>query len=203
MVIREYADSPKVPSALFKQGEAYQQMGDTKQATTVLCELIEQARQDPRGAPGAGQEYPLPLDRRIGQANANGGPETGRRWRLWTGRIAGLGGKAHRQFVHLLSEHLLAGDLPLDLLARVDHGGVVLAAEAVADVGKGGLDDLPAQVHGHLAGQHDGLVPPAGAQVVHAHPEKVRHRFLDGGDRRQPLLLGAQLLQDVLGELRG
>jgi tol-pal system protein YbgF len=40
VVTREYADSPKVPSALFKQGEAYLQMGDTKQATTVLCELI-------------------------------------------------------------------------------------------------------------------------------------------------------------------
>ncbi len=40
VVIREYADNPKVPSALFKQGEAYLQAGDTKQATTVLCELI-------------------------------------------------------------------------------------------------------------------------------------------------------------------
>ena len=40
VVIREYPDSPKVPSALFKQGDAYLQAGDTKQATTVLCELI-------------------------------------------------------------------------------------------------------------------------------------------------------------------
>ena len=40
MVIHEYPDSPKVPSALFKQGDAYLQAGDTKQATAVLCELI-------------------------------------------------------------------------------------------------------------------------------------------------------------------
>ncbi len=40
VVIQEYPDSPKVPSALFKQGDAYLQAGDTKQATTVLCELI-------------------------------------------------------------------------------------------------------------------------------------------------------------------
>jgi tol-pal system protein YbgF len=40
VVVREHADSPKVPSALFKQGEAYTQMGDTKQATAVFCELM-------------------------------------------------------------------------------------------------------------------------------------------------------------------
>ena len=40
MVVREYSDSPKVASALFKQGDAYLQLGDTKQATSVLCELI-------------------------------------------------------------------------------------------------------------------------------------------------------------------
>ena len=40
VVIQEYPDSPKVPSALFKQGDAYLQAGDTKQATIVLCELI-------------------------------------------------------------------------------------------------------------------------------------------------------------------
>jgi TolA-binding protein len=40
VVIREFPDSPKVPSALFKQGDAYQQAGDSKQAATVLCELI-------------------------------------------------------------------------------------------------------------------------------------------------------------------
>jgi tol-pal system protein YbgF len=40
VVVREYPDSPKVPSALFKQGEAYLQAGDTKNATTVLCELM-------------------------------------------------------------------------------------------------------------------------------------------------------------------
>jgi tol-pal system protein YbgF len=40
VVVRDYGDSPKVPSALFKQGEAYLQTGDTKQATTVLCDLI-------------------------------------------------------------------------------------------------------------------------------------------------------------------
>ena len=40
LVIRDYPDSPKVPSALSKQADAYVQMGDTKQATGVLCWLI-------------------------------------------------------------------------------------------------------------------------------------------------------------------
>jgi tol-pal system protein YbgF len=40
VVIRDYPDSPKVPSALFKQGDAYLQMGDTSRATKVLCELV-------------------------------------------------------------------------------------------------------------------------------------------------------------------
>jgi len=40
VVIRDYPDSPKVPSALFKQGDALLQMGDTKRATASLCELI-------------------------------------------------------------------------------------------------------------------------------------------------------------------
>jgi tol-pal system protein YbgF len=40
VVLREHADSPKAASALFKQGEAYLQLNETKQATAVLCELI-------------------------------------------------------------------------------------------------------------------------------------------------------------------
>jgi len=40
LVVRDFPDSPKVPSALFKQGDAYLQMGESKRATTVLCELI-------------------------------------------------------------------------------------------------------------------------------------------------------------------
>jgi tol-pal system protein YbgF len=41
IVIRDYPDSPKVASALFKQGDALLQMGDTKRATAVLCELTD------------------------------------------------------------------------------------------------------------------------------------------------------------------
>ena len=40
VVIRDYPDSPKVPSALYKQGDALHQMGDTKRETAVLCELL-------------------------------------------------------------------------------------------------------------------------------------------------------------------
>jgi tol-pal system protein YbgF len=40
VVLRDHADSAKVPSALFKQGEAYLQLKDTRQATRVLCQLI-------------------------------------------------------------------------------------------------------------------------------------------------------------------
>jgi len=39
-VLRNYPDSPKVPSALFKQGEAFLALNDTKQANSVLCELV-------------------------------------------------------------------------------------------------------------------------------------------------------------------
>jgi len=40
VVIRDYPENPKVPSALFKQGDAYLQMNDNKRAATVLCELM-------------------------------------------------------------------------------------------------------------------------------------------------------------------
>ena len=40
VVIRDFPDSPKVPSALFKQGDALLQMGDTRRAIATLCELV-------------------------------------------------------------------------------------------------------------------------------------------------------------------
>ena len=40
VIVRDYPDHPKASSALYKQGEAYQQLGDSKAATSALCTLI-------------------------------------------------------------------------------------------------------------------------------------------------------------------
>jgi TolA-binding protein len=40
VVLRDYPDSPKAASALFKQGEAYLQLNESKQAAATLCELV-------------------------------------------------------------------------------------------------------------------------------------------------------------------
>jgi tol-pal system protein YbgF len=40
VVIRDFAESPKVPSALFKQGDALLQLGETRRGNDVLCELL-------------------------------------------------------------------------------------------------------------------------------------------------------------------
>ena len=39
-VATQHADSPKAPSALFKQGQAYQNLGDARRAGSALCELL-------------------------------------------------------------------------------------------------------------------------------------------------------------------
>jgi tol-pal system protein YbgF len=40
VVLRDFGDSPKVPSALFKQGEAYLQLSDSGRASAAFCELV-------------------------------------------------------------------------------------------------------------------------------------------------------------------
>ncbi|MFB3816826.1 MAG: tol-pal system protein YbgF [Candidatus Methylomirabilales bacterium] len=39
-VVRDYPENQNIPGALLKQGEAYLQLGDTRQAAATLCELI-------------------------------------------------------------------------------------------------------------------------------------------------------------------
>src|SRR5688572_17574469 len=54
-----------------------------------------------------------------------------------------------------LVEIALEDPLRLDLLDRVNDGGVVLSSKPLADLGKGGIRERLAQVHRHLARKRD------------------------------------------------
>ena len=82
------------------------------------------------------------------------------------------------------------------------HGGVVAAAELLADLRQRQVGQLAAQVHGDLAGRHQDPGPGRAAEVVDRQPE-VRGRLAHdgrGGDLR-PLRLRDQILEHDLGQL--
>src|SRR3990170_8601606 len=94
---------------------------------------------------------------------------------------------------------------PLDLVDGVEDRRVVLAAEALADVGEGIAGELVGEVHGDLAGKGDGLGPGLGAQVVRLDAEDVADATLDVVDRDEAFLgapdVGEYLLREVEAEL--
>jgi hypothetical protein len=83
----------------------------------------------------------------------------------------------------------------------VEDRGVVLAAEALADVGKRVAGELPGEVHRDLAGKGDGLRAGLGAEVVRLDAEDLAHAALDvvGGD--QALLGAPDVREDLVGEI--
>ena len=65
-----------------------------------------------------------------------------------------------------------------DLLAGVDHGGVVPSAEGLADLGQGHGGHLTAQVHGHLPGGGDGFGALLAVHLLHGGVEVLGGNFL-------------------------
>src|SRR5690606_12776837 len=73
---------------------------------------------------------------------------------------------ASRQLLHVLVGLPPLGDLGADLLRGVHHGGVVAAAEGLADRGQRQLGQFATQIHGDLPRERDGLRLTGAAQVV-------------------------------------
>src|SRR5208282_2321391 len=97
------------------------------------------------------------------------------------------------EFGDLVVDRPAFGHQGADLLVRVHHGGVVAAAELLADLRQGQVGQLPAEVHGDLPRGHEHPGPGGPAQVVDGQPE-VRGRLAHdrrGGDLG-PLRLGDQ-----------
>src|SRR5437870_10018258 len=67
----------------------------------------------------------------------------------------------------------------VDLANRVDHGGVVLAPEGLADLGQGGPSERLDEVHRDLARLGHGLGVVLGLELGDLHPELVGHELLD------------------------
>src|SRR5260221_3426925 len=68
--------------------------------------------------------------------------------------------------VDIAAEIVVLAHLALDLLAAVEDGRMVAAAEGLADPEKRRLGLFAHQVHRDLARQHDLLVPGLAAQLI-------------------------------------
>src|SRR6478735_4791178 len=90
-----------------------------------------------------------------------------------------------------------------DLTRRVDHGGVVAAAELLADLGQRRVRELAREVHRDLPRVGDRLRAALAAELGDREPEPVGHRLLDAADRDRgySVAVWKEVAQDRLGEL--
>src|SRR5215510_4157842 len=125
--------------------------------------------------------------------------QSGRRaWRVSgvRGQAAGKpgdGGGSQRyplgQRVDSLLELRVLLDHRLKLGDRVEHRGVVLAAEGAADVAQGSVSELTREIHGDLAGEGHRLGPVLGAHVGELDAEELCRFALDVLDGDDALFL--------------
>lgn len=95
--------------------------------------------------------------------------------------------------------HLLA-----DLAVRVHHGGVVLAAELVADLGEGEFGQFAAQVHRDLAGVRHLAGFTCADELVHRDVEVLGGVLLDGGGVDVDVaFVGEDVAKGDLGDVEG
>src|SRR5438552_15346826 len=81
------------------------------------------------------------------------------------------------------AEGRVVADTALDQVMRVDDGGMV-AAEVLANGGKGTLGHFAAEIHRDLATERDMLRPLLRFEVDQADMEEIRHCLLDHLDIR-------------------
>src|SRR5439155_4723500 len=91
----------------------------------------------------------------------------------------------------------------LDLLDRVEDGGVVLAAEAAADVRVGMAGELAGEIHGDLAGKGHGLGAGLGAEILGPDREDLGDPPLDVLDGDAALVGSPDVGEDFLGQVKG
>jgi hypothetical protein len=89
----------------------------------------------------------------------------------------------------------------LDLVDSVKDGGVVLAAEAAADVGVGVARELAGEIHGDLAWKGHGLGAGLGAEVLGLDAEDFADAALDVVEGDEALLVAPDVGENLLGEV--
>src|SRR5680860_41172 len=105
-----------------------------------------------------------------------------REWRVTDSLRAELstsGALSHsgRELTDLFEATLALLHLGADLVVGVQHRGVVAATEAAADLGKRKIGELPAEIHGHLAGVDEGTGAVGRADLLGGDVEVLgRHR---------------------------
>src|SRR3990170_5565720 len=99
-------------------------------------------------------------------------------------------------------EQAIFTDEACDVRGRVDDGGVITAAEAIADLGKRAVGELPAEVHGDVSRIDDRPGSALPDQLLERDSETLGDHLLDPLHRDLGRLsLGEDVLQDLLREL--
>src|SRR2546421_1431623 len=103
----------------------------------------------------------------------------------------------------LLEAGVLTAELG-DLLVGVQHGGVVLAAEGLADGREAGGGLLSDEEHGHLSGEDYVLVPTAALHLLQGDVVVGGDRLLDVLDaHRAGVAAGDDVAEDPLSRVEG
>src|SRR5262249_22395598 len=118
-------------------------------------------------------------------------------------RCARRSDKRVEQLIDRAVQILVAAPESVDLVNRVQDGGVVLAAELPADLRQRRRGELLHQVHGDLAREGDGLGVAAHLQVLLAQPELLADALLDQVDGDLLLLGGDDVPEHLLGGAQG
>src|SRR4051794_10140884 len=108
------------------------------------------------------------------------------------------------QFLHEVVHRPILTDQAGNLGGRVDDGGVVAAAELLADARQRGVRELAGEVHRDLTRVDDVLRPAVAAELLEREVEALGDEILDALDRDlRRLSLREDVLQHVLRELDG
>src|SRR5215207_5460376 len=89
--------------------------------------------------------------------------------------------------IDALAEGAIARHLTAHLVHAVNHGGVIAAAEGLADLDQLHLQQLAREIHRDLARHRQGLDPRFRPEALRRHAPAPRHHLLDLVDRGQRL----------------
>ena len=95
---------------------------------------------------------------------------------------------AVHQFIQDATEAVIRFLVLIDLVIGMDNGGMIPAAEEVANLGQGVFRHLPAEIHGNLARLYDLALARLGNQVLGGDVEIVTHSGLDGRHGSGPVV---------------
>src|SRR5690349_1194272 len=117
------------------------------------------------------------------------------------GRERGSQGDPLDKSVDRLAELWVLLHEDLDLVHRVQHGRMVLAAERAADLRQRGMGELTGEIHRDLAGERHRLRAVLRLEVGELDPVGLRHLALNLFDRDDLLFLAPEIAEHFLSEV--